>query len=538
MSTSSEKKNRNRTWPHARIDEDEADDEYISNEELLGTDPSSPKLPDEPPNTEQIQSRNNSRTSSTSSLPLPNASGGGKSHSNRYFTVQLPNRQKPQRKVRGRHKPLPSPSTLQVSDDSRARQRRRSMETIKQMIYHPERFRLERAIRIGLSAMLVKPKGLYTETPGLEYCRNQSSEWEIPQLGKFSLTIHLPGVFKAMRAWAQVRESRFFSSLCGQGLILDCKPKGGKSGECFYITPDQRFVLKSVSNQEMTLLLDRFAMQLLNHFNHNPNSLITPFLILFTLSIFEEKPVTLVCMPNTYDVFGPRTILSQLAHITAQAQALNSQPSTEPNSMCSTPTVPVIKKVNSMPTILAAAATQNKDVGSDESALPADTRKAAGADERPPSARETSAMQNQSLQNMVEDDGDERIGAGEDMRMKEGANSSKQKVTLLNEDNISACRFDLKGLAARCFVSTAAGNGQKLQTDDVGHEADMLKSNQRIWVFDAQKRSLQKQLSIDLEFLSGCQIVDYSLLLLVSEHQPPMPPHLSQSATLPRRNQG
>mmetsp|Transcript_69850 Transcript_69850/g.152387 ORF Transcript_69850/g.152387 Transcript_69850/m.152387 type:complete len:1095 (+) Transcript_69850:43-3327(+) len=93
-----------------------------------------------------------------------------------------------------------------------------------------------------------------------------------------------------------------YSSLTGQELLGGEKQVSGKSGEIFWFTADQRFVLKTISDAEIATLV-RMLPDYSQHLREHPDSLLTRYLGVFSLedngcntqfvvmnNIFEASP--------------------------------------------------------------------------------------------------------------------------------------------------------------------------------------------------------------------------------------------------------
>jgi hypothetical protein len=76
--------------------------------------------------------------------------------------------------------------------------------------------------------------------------------------------------------------------------------EGGKSGEFFFFTTDNKYILKTINNEELTLLTENLSV-FDDYYNSNPNSLLAKIYGLFT---FRGKQ-----MQRTYHVILMKNIL-------------------------------------------------------------------------------------------------------------------------------------------------------------------------------------------------------------------------------------
>jgi hypothetical protein len=76
--------------------------------------------------------------------------------------------------------------------------------------------------------------------------------------------------------------------------------EGGKSGEFFFFTTDNKYILKTVNNDELNLLIDNLPI-FYEYYISNPNSLLTKIYGLFT---FRGKQ-----MQRTYHVILMKNII-------------------------------------------------------------------------------------------------------------------------------------------------------------------------------------------------------------------------------------
>lgn len=95
-------------------------------------------------------------------------------------------------------------------------------------------------------------------------------------------------VARCLRSLSGVQTSDYISSLCSdQSLQLLANP-GGHSGAMFYITADERYIVKTVTRSEARLLV-KLLPKYLQHLVQQPGSLITRFYGLHRLQPLQGR---------------------------------------------------------------------------------------------------------------------------------------------------------------------------------------------------------------------------------------------------------
>lgn len=90
-----------------------------------------------------------------------------------------------------------------------------------------------------------------------------------------------PHQFAHIRQLYNVEESELCSSICVEKLKGGVS--AGKSGSFFFISPDKKFILKSLNSQEFDFLKEEFINEYVDHMTSNANSLLPRFFGCFKL---------------------------------------------------------------------------------------------------------------------------------------------------------------------------------------------------------------------------------------------------------------
>eukprot|EP00475_Leptophrys_vorax_P005727 TRINITY_DN13459_c0_g1_i1.p1 TRINITY_DN13459_c0_g1~~TRINITY_DN13459_c0_g1_i1.p1 ORF type:complete len:591 (-),score=137.43 TRINITY_DN13459_c0_g1_i1:28-1734(-) len=105
--------------------------------------------------------------------------------------------------------------------------------------------------------------------------------------------------FRATRARFKIKESEIVQSVCLSGK-LSGGLSSGKSGSFFFISPDRKFVLKSVNSNELKVLQDDFMRDYLKHIEQFPNTLLPRFYGVFKITT-PSNTYKFILMNNVFD---------------------------------------------------------------------------------------------------------------------------------------------------------------------------------------------------------------------------------------------
>eukprot|EP00440_Ansanella_granifera_P052876 gb/GFBE01057330.1/.p1 GENE.gb/GFBE01057330.1/~~gb/GFBE01057330.1/.p1 ORF type:complete len:1059 (+),score=252.99 gb/GFBE01057330.1/:1-3177(+) len=116
------------------------------------------------------------------------------------------------------------------------------------------------------------------------------------ELGTFEVLA--PWLFSALRQALGIDSSDFYDSLISAQLKGGETEASGKSGEIFFRTHDERFILKTVSEEEICTLIGMLP-DYQEHLCKNPDSLLTRYLAAYRL-IIDDSTTFLVVMNNVF----------------------------------------------------------------------------------------------------------------------------------------------------------------------------------------------------------------------------------------------
>jgi len=107
-----------------------------------------------------------------------------------------------------------------------------------------------------------------------------------------------PMVFRNLREMFKIDASDYMVSLCGADGLKELSSPG-KSGSIFYLSQDERFVLKTLRKDELKILL-KMLPGYYNHVKAFENTLITKFFGLHRITLKGGRKVRFVVMGNMF----------------------------------------------------------------------------------------------------------------------------------------------------------------------------------------------------------------------------------------------
>lgn len=114
---------------------------------------------------------------------------------------------------------------------------------------------------------------------------------------EFKWTDYCPTVFRHLRELSKVDPENYMLSICGSGGFREI-PSPGKSGCFFYLTPDERFMIKTLRKAEVKVFL-RMLPRYYNHVRMYKNTLLTKFFGLHSIKLAAGgQKVQFVVMGN------------------------------------------------------------------------------------------------------------------------------------------------------------------------------------------------------------------------------------------------
>ncbi|KAH7679471.1 Phosphatidylinositol-4-phosphate 5-kinase protein [Dioscorea alata] len=109
---------------------------------------------------------------------------------------------------------------------------------------------------------------------------------------------YCPMVFRNLREMFKIDAADYMMSICGgEGLKELSSP--GKSGSIFYLSQDERFVIKTLRRYELKSLL-KMLPKYYNHVGNHENTLITKFFGLHRITIRSGRKIRFVVMGNMF----------------------------------------------------------------------------------------------------------------------------------------------------------------------------------------------------------------------------------------------
>jgi len=172
---------------------------------------------------------------------------------------------------------------------------------------HPEIFKIKQTMKVKKHAIEKEVPEIYNEVQKSGYTiTNGTLTSYAPKA--FQEVAGIDDYFKSIAELLDLKEN--VSSILKSGLN-----KAGQSGEFFFFTRDNKFIIKTISNREMRLLL-RILPNYVEHLKQNHNSLLTRIygLFCFKLSYTQEKYHFIImnsvnscpneCIERKYDLKG------------------------------------------------------------------------------------------------------------------------------------------------------------------------------------------------------------------------------------------
>ncbi|TKY71345.1 Phosphatidylinositol 4-phosphate 5-kinase 8 [Spatholobus suberectus] len=109
---------------------------------------------------------------------------------------------------------------------------------------------------------------------------------------------YCPMVFRNLREMFKLDAAEYMMSICGDSGLRDLSSPG-KSGSIFYLSKDDRFVIKTVNKSELKVLLNMLP-KYYRHVGDHENTLITKFFGLHRITPRGGKKVRFVVMGNVF----------------------------------------------------------------------------------------------------------------------------------------------------------------------------------------------------------------------------------------------
>ncbi|CAM8987052.1 hypothetical protein QQ045_008761 [Rhodiola kirilowii] len=118
----------------------------------------------------------------------------------------------------------------------------------------------------------------------------------------YSISFHwkdyCPMVFRNLREMFKLDAADYMMSICGDDGLRELS-SSGKSGSIFYLSLDDRFVIKTLKKSELKVLL-RMLPKYYDHVGNHENTLITKFFGVHRITLRGRKKVRFVVMGNMF----------------------------------------------------------------------------------------------------------------------------------------------------------------------------------------------------------------------------------------------
>ncbi|XVF45760.1 hypothetical protein PTKIN_Ptkin02bG0232000 [Pterospermum kingtungense] len=109
---------------------------------------------------------------------------------------------------------------------------------------------------------------------------------------------YCPMVFRILRELFKLDAAEYMMSICGDNGLTEISSPG-KSGSIFYLSHDDKFVIKTLKKSELKVLL-RMLPKYYNHVKEHENTLITKFFGLHRITLPGRRKVRFVVMGNMF----------------------------------------------------------------------------------------------------------------------------------------------------------------------------------------------------------------------------------------------
>ncbi|XP_069121357.1 phosphatidylinositol 4-phosphate 5-kinase-like protein 1 isoform X2 [Argopecten irradians] len=169
------------------------------------------------------------------------------------------------------------------------------------------RYKMLNCIREGIRNILLKnPKLSAKDNLTPDDYTHQAEESFITKKGKtFTFCSYASSVFAAIRRAVSITEEEYLSAVAPPSLPYLEFISNSKSGQDFYLSNDQQYILKTDKKYAVEYFLS-FLGEYLEHFQLYPHSLIVKFLGLYSIQIEGEPKIYFLTMQSIF--FPPNNI--------------------------------------------------------------------------------------------------------------------------------------------------------------------------------------------------------------------------------------
>eukprot|EP00873_Tetraselmis_striata_P022195 jgi/Tetstr1/442459/TSEL_003205.t1 len=134
------------------------------------------------------------------------------------------------------------------------------------------------------------------QTVKVDFPRSGSNTTPPHPSADFSWKDYAPLTFRKLREMFEIDAGDYMLSLCGDQALREMKTPG-KSGSVFYLSHDDKFMVKTMRKEEMKILMDMLP-QYYDHVKQYPNTLLTKFYGLHRIKPSKGRQVRFVVMGN------------------------------------------------------------------------------------------------------------------------------------------------------------------------------------------------------------------------------------------------
>jgi 1-phosphatidylinositol-4-phosphate 5-kinase len=134
----------------------------------------------------------------------------------------------------------------------------------------------------------------FTQKVKVDFPRVGSRETPPHPNGDFRWKDYCPMLFRKLRSLFVVDPGEYMLSICGEQALRELSSPG-KSGALFYISHDDRFLIKTMRRNEMKTFL-KMLPEYYEHIQSNPHTLVTKFYGLYRIQMHGRKVCTIRTM--------------------------------------------------------------------------------------------------------------------------------------------------------------------------------------------------------------------------------------------------
>ncbi len=164
-------------------------------------------------------------------------------------------------------------------------------------------------LQLGIRYTLTTLSKLPPLTSPLEKAHFEEKVWlKFPRQGSevtpphpsndFKWKDYSPLVFRQLRGSFGISNSEYILSTCGDHALREL-PSPGKSGSVFFVSQDERFIIKTMRKEEVKLLLRTLPLYYA-HVSSHPDTLISRFYGIHRITLASGRKVRFVVMNNIF----------------------------------------------------------------------------------------------------------------------------------------------------------------------------------------------------------------------------------------------